>query len=141
MYNIEYLEHTADIGFKIIADSMQELFRGSILEMFNNLISIKSDKKKKARSFTVKGADSNELLYNILKNFLDNFYLKRFVPVSILSIRIENGKVKIKTDVVSAGKEDSRNYKLLREIKAVTYHKLDIQEEDGKFETILIFDV
>ena len=142
MYKINYIEHSADIGFKVSGDSLEDVFTGGLLEMFHNLILINNPQKLIKKTVKIKGQSNNELLFNSLKYFLDYFYIKGFVPVMVNKIKIRKNTVRITAEGEFINLYDNKRECVLQyEIKSVTYHKLDIIKKDNKYSTILILDV
>lgn len=140
MYKIEYIEHSADIGFHIKSDSIEELFKGALIELSNNLVELKKiNQVLEKKELNVKGKDHNELLFNVLKTSLDQFYSDNYIPVKIVSIDITQNNVNLKTEGYILDQIHSNLLKY--EIKSITYHQLDIKYKDEEYSTRIILDV
>lgn len=145
MYNIKYINHSADIGFKIIADTLQELFTGAVKELFKNIIDIKQISTLKKKKFVIKAADNTDLLYSCLKQSLDFYFQTGFIIKEISKIKLVDNK---KLIIVCEGQyldfeKDKQLVQYLRnEIKTITYHQMEItQLNTGQYTSIIILDV
>ncbi len=139
MYKIKYIDHIADIGFTIKATSIEELFSASLLEMFNILCEKDKLEGKIIRGKNKITGESKEiLLFNLLKEYLDNFYMNYIVISKINEIKINDNNILINHQGI---KFNPDKIILKNEIKAITYHKLKIKKTNNLYTTTLIFDV
>ncbi len=138
----EIIEHTADIGLKVFGKTKKELFQNAARGMFF-LITGSSifPGQKNRQSWTVKCEASNiedlmvswlsELLYIHNTDFVifDNFIFK---CLSSYFVQAEVWGTKIK----------EYPYHIEKEIKAITYHRLQIfKNEKGQWEANIVFDI
>ena len=139
MFEINYIDHTADIGFEIISDNLEELFMGAIIEMFKNMVNIETVRSDECKTFSIDADNTDDLLFNTLKSFLDNYYMNGFIPVKADKVVIKDNLIHI-TAIGSYLKNADENI-MKTEIKSVTYHKLHITKRNNKYNTSIIFDV
>jgi len=142
MKEFEILEHTADIGIIAYSRTKREIFVNTAKGMFNIIVGDNSNLINNNFSCKVtlkaKGLEDllvawlNELLYisETRLVILNKFYIKE---LSDFQIEAEVEGIKINPPSV----------KIEKEIKAVTYHRLEIKkdEESGLWRAQVIFDV
>lgn len=132
------IEHTADIGIRVKAKSLESLFKYSAAAVFE--LSCRKIKKAygKPKIFfiSLRAANSEELFVCWLNELLS---LSQARAVVFSSFRInELDAFHVKAE---AGAYPASDYKTEKEIKAATYHKLKIRKKQGGWEAEVIFDV
>lgn len=135
MKRYELLEHTADIKMKVYGKTLEELFCNAAYGMANVQKSkIKSRKLKIKRKISVEAVDLETLLVDFLSEILtlsDTYhevYPKIFV--SYLS------KNKIKAEIFGFPVEQFDE-----DIKAVTYHGLEVKKINSNWQAVILFDI
>lgn len=133
----EIFDHTADIGIKISGNSINEILEKAILataDLLSGGIGITPRIKK---ILTIEEDDINTVLVCVLEEVIYFFESQLFLP-SECSIKIENNyyEIILKGSITSA--EEIKNG---TEIKAVTYHKLEIKKAEDEYHATIIFDV
>lgn len=131
------IEHTADIGIKISGKSPTEIFWKAIHAAADILSGGIEIKPRIERGFTTKEENIETALVGILEEIIYFFEKEMFLP-SVCSVHIENDQYEInmKGNFVTA--DDVKNG---TEIKAVTYHQLEIKKVRGGYQATVIFDV
>lgn len=133
-YNI--LEHPADIKLKITADSVEELFIGALKGMAE-ILALKEDltKEKIEKRIKVSSLDTSSLLVDFLSEVLT---LSDIEDGVFNEIKIES----LKENKIEAEITGFRVKKFKEEIKAVTYHQLEIKiNNQNQFEAEILFDI
>ena len=149
--NYEILEHTADICIRVKAKDLKGLFKNSALAMFEIMAEKDSDTRCKILSFaeaskgrpdtrniTVrqKADNSEELFINWLNELLSLSATKGLI---FLGFKINKlSEKEIESEVVG---EDIKNYRVNTEIKAATYHELQLSKIKSGWQAEVIFDV
>jgi len=141
MKEFEILEHTADIGIVAYGKTKREVFINTAKGMFEIIAGENKNPKENFYDKIKLEADNlegllfawlNELLYisETRLVILNKFYIKE---LSDFQIEAEAGGMKINPPSV----------KIEKEIKAVTYHCLEIKkdEESGLWSAQIIFDI
>jgi len=141
MKEFEILEHTADIGIAVYGKNKREIFINAAKGMFeiiagrNKTIKENFYDKIKLEADNLEGllfAWLNELLYigETRLVILNKFHIKE---LSDFQIKAEVGGMKI----------NPPSTKIEKEIKAVTYHRLEIKKdgESGLWRAQIIFDI
>jgi SHS2 domain-containing protein len=133
----EILEHTADIGIRVRGKSLSELFWKTIhatVDLLSGGIEIQPVMEK---DFSIKEENVEMALVSVLEEIIYFFENKLFLPSDCsVSIQEDLYKINLKGNIVS-----SEDLKEGTDIKAVTYHKLEIKKVDDKYEATVIFDI
>lgn len=137
MKNFEYFDVTADIGFKAYGKSLNEAFENAGLAIFNIISDTSNVEPKKEISFKIRSEDEISLLYDFLEELL--FYHEiEFMLFSEFHVEIDDMlqlRATIKGDAIDWGRHERKT-----EIKAITYHKMDVKKTD-MFEVQAIVDL
>lgn len=142
--NFELVDHTADIGLKIYGKNKKELFinaaRGMFYLITGSLITISCDKSfKKYYLIECQASTIEDLIVNWLNELL-YIHVTEFVICDNYDIHFLN-KEMIKSKV-SAIKIKDTQYRIYKEIKAVTYHNLRVyQKQNGIWVANIVFDI
>ena len=135
MQNYEILEHTGDVKIKAYGKSKEELFQNAMEWMFKILNPKSKGQNPKQRSIEIQSSDLNALLVDFLSevNYLRQTNMEMYNKVRFTKFSDMRLKGEIEGYEIEEFGED---------IKAVTFHKLDIrQNKEGIWETSIIFDV
>jgi SHS2 domain-containing protein len=134
----KFLEHTADVKFRVSADSLQEGFIDSAKALFETMWGNIDVVPQRVKEFSVKGIDSENLLYKFLEEFIVLLDSQDFVVSEIVKLSIDISTMELKAEVVG---DDAKNYHFTSDVKAVTYNDMKIEQEGGKFIIVGVFDV
>ena len=144
----DYFDVTADIGFYAYGKSLEEAYENAGLAMFNVITDIKKVKKQESKEFEIVSEDLVSLLYDYLEELL---FLQdtEFLFFSDFNINIEK--------IVYENSSSLENYKLTcsaygeeinwdvhthkSEVKAITFHKMCVKEDNGVFKLRTILDL
>jgi len=134
----EFINHTADVGIKVWGESLESLFENAAYSMFDILTELDKVKVKESLGVEIEGKRTDELLADWLRNLLYKFngegYLLR--EFNIEEINKKGLKAKVRGE-----KLDLSRHTLKTEIKAVTYHGLEVKKTANGWEAQVIFDV
>lgn len=128
-----FIEHTADLGIRVTAPDLKSLFREAGLALVE-ITGASSREIMEGLGISLEGIDNVDLLVRWLQEVL---YLIEVKHVRIGEIEICELSDTFLKALISGRREDTP---LIREIKAATYHNLDIRTIDGAFETTIVFD-
>ncbi len=127
------VEHTADLGLEVWAPDLPGLMEEAARGLFELMGVVVSEESRCHRQLEIGADDREQLLVSFLEELLfiadaedlafDGFMLN-LVDTNLLA-RLEGGFIVSRT----------------REIKAVTYHYLEISETKRGLKTSIIFDV
>jgi SHS2 domain-containing protein len=132
------IEHTADIGIEIEAESAAQLFAAAAEAFYGLLADPAGIEPRQEISLSANGDGWDDLLQAWLSELLAQFNLHGFVGKYCEITGIEAGRVDGK---VRGEKLDLKRHRFYTEIKGVTYHGLKVWEEGGKWHARVIFDV
>jgi len=135
-YKYKVLSHPADIRLEIIASCKEDLFQGALEGMAYIIqpdVSQKSILKKE--QIEIHSPDINALLVDFLNEVL--------AKSDIYNCIFNKVKIKKLTDNSIKGIIEGRSVKeFSKEIKAATYHRLNItQDKKGIWKAIILFDI
>jgi len=135
---LQYLDHTADAGVIVQAATLEELFARAAWAMFSMLTDVAAIQPRLARRVSVAAADRQALLVRWLAelNFLHVTRHEVYCRFDIESLS--------DTELVAevhGEKVDLSRHLVYTEIKAVTFHGLQIEPTAGGWEAQVIFDL
>ncbi len=140
--SFELFDHTADIGIRARAATLPELAKAmgdGLYSVIGELVPARGDSGEPRQSkLELHHADASVLLRDYLDELLVLFDRDhRVVTVANVSTFGE-GRLEaiLETALVDRERSDYR-----REVKAITYHELDIREIPGGFEAAVIVDI
>lgn len=132
----EFLEHTADVKFRIYGKNLNEIFSNCASAISHILSRGNKVKKKITYKSYISGEDKESLLYSFIDEMLYLFDAEHFI--------VSSAKVKINAygaEILFYG-DNSLKYKDLDSIKAATYAEMYIREiKKGKWEAQVVVDV
>jgi SHS2 domain-containing protein len=134
----EFIEHTADLGFKAYGSSLEGLFAHAAEAFLEALVALESVKERTERSIEVEADGLDNLMVSWLAELLYLYDTERLVFKSFQVKRIENNRLEAKArgEVL-----DPARHEVKTGIKAVTYHKLYVKEKGGVWEAQVILDI
>jgi len=147
MRKFQILEHRADLKIRIFGKTKEELFLNAVLAMASGLRpKIKNQKSPKeslrfptgpAKIKKIKVSSSN--LETLLVDFLSEvLYLTQVNKEIYTDVKFK----KFSDKEISAEIMGRKVERFGEDIKAVTYHNLDVhQKEDGSWEGTILFDI
>ena len=137
MKNYELIEHTADVGIRVRAKDLKELFIKTALSMFDIIAEPKAEAGvSKEIEIKLKTDDLEELFVTWLNELLSLSATKELIFSSFQIKKITKNNL----DAIAAG-QDINNYRMNAEIKAATYHQLKVEETKSGWQAEVIFDV
>ncbi len=141
MKNFRIIEHTADIAVEVRAPDLEKLFLYSAEAWLNAVVYTEPATSGEMKEIKLESSSLEVLLVEFLGelNYLLN--TKRWIYLNTEKISIkQNGKFKL-TAVIKGTKLNGINVKLKNEIKAITFHQMNIERTESGFKTKIIFDI
>lgn len=125
-----YLEHATDAFIEVKASSLEEAFVLAARSVVETILDMNSVEVKKIRQLRVTGKDLNYLLYNWLEEIIILTITDGFAVKSV-KVKIEkNSEYAILADL--EGEDiDIKKHHFKVEIKAPTFHLMEIKQDDG----------
>lgn len=136
-----YFDATADIGFKAYGNSLEESFENSAMAMFNIISNTNSISPSKELKFSITSEDEVSLLYDFLEQLLF-LHEVEFMLFSQFNVRIQELNNEYKLDAAIKGEDI--NWKIHErgtEVKAVTFHQMQISLKNETYKTKVILDL
>jgi SHS2 domain-containing protein len=134
----ELIEHTADCGMRVFGSDITDLYKNAAFAMYDVMV----ETEKKAPDFTetieVEGYDRPDLLINWLRELIYYWHVKERILVSVDIRFISEQRIEAEAGFIGFDPETSV---LKTELKAVTYHQVDVKKKPRGFEATVIFDV
>lgn len=136
------IDHTGDIGIQVTAESLPQLFERAATGMFGVLTDVDTIRPEQRTKFEVTGSDREALMVRWLSDLNYDHTVDHLVFTDFEVDAIEETSDGL-TLTASAGDEpiDPDRHTIYTEIKAVTFHGLEIQETDGTWTVQVIFDM
>ncbi len=139
MLKIERIDHTADEGVIVQADTLEDLFKAMAHEMFRIICPADdSIHEREEHSLSVEGDDYAELLVNWLSELNFLFQTEQILLAETTSLTLNEKRLHAK---ISADHYDPDRHMLATEIKAVTYHHLYVEKQKSGWKAQVIFDI
>src|SRR5258708_2195438 len=124
----ETFEHTADLGLRIIAPDLDTLF-AEAAQGLTSMIVANLDQVRLVRemAFRVPGTRRDELLFDWLNELLYAFESEHLL---LAKFDVHVGGEGL--EATAQGEPlDLERHQLEHEVKAITYHRLTVEERDG----------
>jgi SHS2 domain-containing protein len=131
-------DHTADLGIEVAAATIEALQAEAVLALFDCLAELGSVRAGQTREIEATGNDEAETLVNLLREALFAFngggflgktcHIRRAGPAHVQAL--------LRGELFDPGR-----HRLLREIKAVTYHQALVRREGAKWVARVVCDV
>jgi len=132
------LEHTADMGIEASGASLEELFAEAAYGLMEIIAGTQQALNREERRVTVEGGEAEELLVNWLNEILYLFEIKRFFPVDFEVEEVAWDRLHAR---VRGEPFDPERHPVEREVKAVTYHQLEVKKIDGFWQARIYVDL
>ncbi len=135
----EALEHTGDIGLRVRATDLADLFVIAARGLYQLSLGPPEGLSGHRQRFITLEADAvDELLVDWLTelNFLLTVHFEYYPLISVLEVRENHISAQVSGLLL-----DSDRLKIQTEIKAVTYHQLKVVREPHGWEARVLFDI
>jgi SHS2 domain-containing protein len=134
----EFFEHTADLGLRVRADSVDALFADAATGLFAAVVDgLDAVRLTQSVEIAVEGTNLEYLLFDWLRELLfrldaDHLILARF--------EVKVGKAGLKATAWGEPLDPARHV-LSHEVKAITYHGLRVEREGEGWIAEVIVDI
>ena len=134
----ELIDHTADFGIRVFSADLQTLFADAACALYDVITELELVEGLNDIDIRVSGDDRPDLMVNWLREVLYLWTGKQQLvkTVKILSLSEHGIRATVKTDTY-----DPERHIIKNEIKAVTYHQIQVHETAEGWEAEIIFDV
>ena len=131
------IDHTADCGIHVFGDDVKNLFQNAAMALVDQLVETADLLARQERRMTIEGDDWPDLMVNWLREIL---YLWTGEEVLVRSVQIESIAENILSSKLWVDPFSPERHKLKSEIKAVTYHQIQVFDTGNRWEAKVIFD-
>ena len=138
MKRYEQISHTADIAIRVYGKDLKELFTNAAYGMFDIIADLEGLKSSVSIDLNLKAPSKEELLVCWLDELLYNFYTKSIIFFEFDASFLSEEQLMVKAYGRHIGENRNR---LKTEIKAATYHDLNIKEGPDGLSVDIVFDV
>jgi SHS2 domain-containing protein len=132
-----FLDHTADLGINVRGEDLKGLFEAGAKALMHLMIAGESHAKSSDMNITVSGQDLPDLLVRWLGEIL---YLFEGEDLVVTSVHIDFVSSTQLDAALKTVLFDPTVHEILSEIKAVTYHQIQVIEKESFWEAQVIFD-
>ncbi len=159
MKSFEIIDISGDVGIRAFGASLEEVFKNSAIGMYSLITDVKDVETKKNITVSVESHSLDGLMVSWLNELIFHFDTYNFIGKEIMIAEItpsltlpprggglggggsgRTERFRLKASV--AGEEfDAERHESKLLIKAATYHRLKVEEENGRWKAEVIFDI
>lgn len=141
MKKFEWVDHPADVGFKAYGNDLSEAFENAALALTEIIANSEKIRAKNEVNIEIEAEDKEALLYDWLDYLLylhgaENFIGSKFEIKEISS----NNEFKLNGKAWGE-KHDPKRHGYGTEVKAITYHMMEVNCEPGECSVRVIVDI
>lgn len=131
-------DHTADFGIQVFGSDLRDLFANAGHALYDVITDVERVEGVNTYKIHVTGDDWPDLMVNWLREILFFWTGRELLvkKVDILSISEYELTAKVSADPYNPDRHIIKD-----EIKAVTYHQIQVNREEAGWESKIIFDV
>ncbi|KXB02795.1 hypothetical protein AKJ45_00395 [candidate division MSBL1 archaeon SCGC-AAA261F19] len=142
MKKFEWIDHPSDAGFRAYGENLAEVFENAALALTEILVDTSKIGRKEEIEIEIEAEDKKALLYDWLEHFLylqgaENIVASKF---EIEEITRREDYYKLRAKAWGERFEPDR-HNPRTEVKAVTYHMMEIVEEEDRCSAQVIVDI
>jgi SHS2 domain-containing protein len=138
MKRFEILDHTADIGIIVHGENLKALFENAGEAFFHLITDLRKVRRRTERRIDIGGESLDRLMVDWLSELLylhdvENLLFKGF---KVESVGEDGLRAVVKGEPFQEGV-----HVIKTGVKAVTYHQIEVRQEDGSWRAQVIFDL
>ena len=130
------LEHTGDLAIEVTAPSREELLAQALIALARLMVEEEGIDAREHREIGIRSESDDDTIRDLLAAALNLFLIDGFIW-NTAAVSIRDGAI-----VASLAGEvfDRNRHQLIGEIKAVTYHRLAVEETASGWRAVVVFD-
>lgn len=140
MEKYKYLEHTADVKFQAFGKTLEEAFSNAALAFTDVIVELREVESVEEKQIAIESEDKQSLLYDFLEKVLILVDEEHFVLSGVVFMKIIPGK-KYKLTARLSGDVGVEKYDFKRQVKAITYNDMFIDEKPGDVTVQVVLDI
>jgi len=134
----EIFEHTADLGLRVRAGDLAELFEEAARALFSVIVAdLQTVRPVQQIAVQIEAAKPDDLLFDWLAELLYTFDARGLLLAGF-DVSVDEAGLRA---TVSGEPIDRARHQLQTEVKAITYHQLKVEREDEGWLAEVIVDV
>jgi len=139
--NYRFIEHTADIACEVSGDTLEELFTASVEAWRSSVVEETMYCNREIKKFKLKASSKEQLLVDFISELNFKLFARNwlFNLVIILEIKQKNDTWILSTEI--EGMPVSQDVEIKQEIKAITFHQMNIEKREDQYHTPIVFDI
>ena len=138
MKPFEVIDHTADIGIIVHGTDLKQVFTNAALGLFNLIADLDNVKEDLTRQVEMTAKNTEVLLIEWLNELIYIFDVEHILFKRFEINELQDDKIK----ATCYGEKVKRgHHNLKREVKAATYHMLELSKDNGNYKVQIIFDI
>lgn len=130
-------EHTGDVGIEVEGSSRTELFAHALVAMARIVVDRAGIRVLERREIEARAGNDADCMHDILAAALNAFLIDAFIWRDA-SVDERDGTL---VATLTGEPFDSHRHRLLTELKAVTYHRLAVEQIRDRWRATIVFDV
>jgi SHS2 domain-containing protein len=134
----ELFDHTADLGVRVWAPTRAGLLDPARAGLYAAIGDVATAGERTTREIALEGSAAVYLLRDFVAELLHAFEYEFQKAVRVEEAEFGEDTLRC---VVALARVDELQSELEREVKAVTYHALELGEQDGRWEAQFIVDI
>ncbi len=138
MGSYEYFDHAADVGIRILGDSLPDLFLAGAQALMEWIGPPPVTSDSLTESVRIDAEALDELLVRWLQEVLFIFQQRHAYVTGAEKIDIRDCRLSAVLTAMAWGEAEAENY---QEIKAVTYHRLELGRDGTDWRANIILDL
>ena len=138
MKRFEILDHTADIGIVVHGQNLKALFENAGEAFFHIITDLRKVRRRVEKRIDIKGESLDRLMVDWLSELL---YLHDVESLLFKGFKVDSvGEGGLKA-IVKGEPFQEGVHVIKTEVKAVTYHQIEVRQENGRWRAQVILDL
>jgi len=138
MKRFEILDHTADIGLIVYGDHLKGLFENAGEAFFHLITDLRKVRRRIKRRIDIGGESLDRLMVDWLSELL---YLHDIENLLFKGFKVESVGEDGLRAIVKGEPFQEGVHVIKTEVKAVTYHRIEVRKEEGRWRAQVIIDL
>jgi len=132
------MDHTADLGMEVFGRDLPGLYANAANALFDMLVKGPKDGDGLRHDLRIPGTDAADLMVNWLRELLFLFNAEQQIVKDITMTTISPTNLNAVIETIAYNPKD---HEILREIKAVTYHRIAVEKQGAEWRASVYFDL
>lgn len=138
---LEFFDHTADIGVRVHARSLDDLFSEAAVALTTTICDVDDVRPDDERPIELAAPDLERLLVDWLDELLGWFDIEHWLPRSARVAVRQSEAGWLVGGTVRGEPVDPARHRVKVLVKAVTYHALSVTEDAEGWHATVVFDI